>query len=445
MTEYPAKQDHFQSFDRGIELESRVLMPDRLRFWSSRTEFNAKLIPQGSGLSYAAASFGSDATSISHLNFNRILSFDSIEKIIEVEAGITLFDLFLFLKSRNLYLPIQPGFSALTIGGCVAANVHGKNQHRDGTFINQIESLTLFHPSHGEIHLSRKENSEIFNLTCGGYGLTGNILKVTLRAATVPSNTILLEHAEFSLSEAQLNECFINQNHDFSYTWHDFSRTGENFGKGLIYKASFIDSEDNEASPNKKSVQNRYLKNHLPFSIWNQYSVKTANWLYYTAHRHNKSPVKLSLFESLFPLEKKLFYYDFFGKRGFHEYQVIVPTEEIQEFLASIKFFLKKTYISITLGSCKFFSGSEYFLRFTGNGICIAINFPRSSKSLEFCQHLDAEIIRLGCKPNIIKDSRLPKIIAEKTYPEFHKFREALIDFDPKRVYKSELSERLKL
>lgn len=445
MTEYPAKKGRQLSFDGGTKISSQSIMPDRLRFWNSHTKFNPRLIPQGSGLSYAAASFGSNTTSISHLNFNRILNFDPIQNIIEVEAGLTLFDLFIFLESKNLYLPVQPGFSALTIGGCVAANVHGKNQHRDGTFINQIESIALFHPSHGIIHLSKKENFELFNLTCGGYGLTGNILNVSLRAVPIPSNTILLDHSEFTFSDPHFEECFSNQNSDFSYSWHDLSRPKDNFGDGIIFKASFIDSNSYQALPNKKQFQNHSFKNHLPFSIWNKFSVKTANWLYYTAHKLKTSPTELSLFESLFPLEKKLFYFKFFGKNGFHEYQAIIPTRNIKEFFASIKFFLKHTYIPVTLGSCKFFSGSDYFLRFTGDGICIALNFPRSNKSLSFCQHLDSEIIRLDGKPNIIKDSRLPKFIIEKTYPEVDMFRAALRDFDPKRIYRSELSERLKL
>ena len=113
--------------------------------------------------------------------------------ILEVESGVTLGQIYRFATPRGLFLLVQPGHPKITVGGCIGADVHGKNQFRDGTFLNVVESLRLFHPSHGVLELSRSSNPDLFFLTCGGYGLTGNILTARLRLAPIPSSRIVLK------------------------------------------------------------------------------------------------------------------------------------------------------------------------------------------------------------------------------------------------------------
>jgi decaprenylphospho-beta-D-ribofuranose 2-oxidase len=101
--------------------------------------------------------------------------------------------------------------------------------------------------------------------------------------------------------------------------------------------------------------------------------------------------------------------------------------------------------VPITLASGKIFGGQQNLLRFLGDGTCFALNFPRGGKANELLELLDSNLVQFGGIPNLIKDSRLPRQVAEACYPEIDKFRTLLRNFDSKRIFRSELSERLGL
>jgi hypothetical protein len=113
--------------------------------------------------------------------FNRLLGFDPVRLMLHVEAGAAIGSIALWAAERNLSMPVLPGYPAITVGGCIAADAHCKNPLRDGTFSDWIEAVTLYHPAHGRRTLDRKTHPEEFEATCGGYGLTGLIVDATLR------------------------------------------------------------------------------------------------------------------------------------------------------------------------------------------------------------------------------------------------------------------------
>ena len=134
--------------------------PDRLRMLNDRNE--EFQIPRGAGLSYAPASFGKDRLIRDMCSFDRILEFDESSKIVVVEAGISLKKLLMWSFSKQLFLPVLPGQPEITVGGCVAANVHGKNPYKDGTFMEQVEWIELSHPTLGTKIISRSNEKKIF-------------------------------------------------------------------------------------------------------------------------------------------------------------------------------------------------------------------------------------------------------------------------------------------
>jgi decaprenylphospho-beta-D-ribofuranose 2-oxidase len=438
----------FVSFDGGVHALGSLERPDRYRYWDQKLVTTPR-ISRGAGLSYAPCSFLDQGTSISHESFDRILGFDPIENIIEVEAGISLHALFCFLLKRGLYLPVQPGHGRITLGGCIAADVHGKNHILDGTFISQVESITLFHPSHGLMELSRTKEPDLFKLTCGGYGLTGNIVQARIRAKTLPSSAINLTPIPFLNSADGLNQLFTEAaSSDFSYTWHDFNRRDSRFGEGYLFKANFSEEGQNFTSqvevldPPELTSAGRAT---LPICAMNKYSIGLLNKLFCLQQSYGSESKSLSIQKALFPIHKTQFYFTLFGKKGFYEYQAILPRNKICEYLDDIKLKVKNDAIVVSLASAKAFCGEQELIRFTGDGICFAINFARNEKTYKFMQFLDKRIIDLGGIPNIIKDSRLPRNVFDSCYPQADKFRSLLNTFDSKRLFRSELSMRLGL
>lgn len=404
-------------------------------------------IPRGAGLSYCAASFNKKSTSVSHLLLNRIINFSEDEMIIEAEAGIRLGQLFQFLSKFELYIASQPGHSSITLGGCIAANTHGKDSFQKGSFSNQVESIKLFHPSHGIIEASRYTHPDIFELTCGGFGLTGHILSAKVKlnrfksyiVNTSPEETQGLDYTMKFFEEN-------SRNNDFMYSWHDI-RKNKDFGVGIIFNGKFdksITAKNNSEHLISKlnPPQSIKIRSPLPFGIFNSFTRFGINTVF---SLKNSSKIQNSLYKTIYAAENFDYYFSLFGTKGFHEYQVIIPPTAISYFARELKKYIDQNKILITLCSCKYFSEKRSLLRFRADGLCLSLNFPRNAASDKFCVFLDALCIDTGSLPNIIKDSRITKRTIDLCYPEADFFRERLHNFDPKHIFRSELSDRLDL
>jgi decaprenylphospho-beta-D-ribofuranose 2-oxidase len=432
------------SFDGGIRLQCIVARPERYRSLTSRD--GGPRISRGAGLSYSAASFGGGAVSLDHQRFNRVLAFDASSGVVTVEPGISLGALFDFLAPRGFFLAIQPGHPAISVGGCVAADVHGKNQFRDGNFSSQVEGLRLFHPLHGVLELSRDSAPGLFALTCGGCGLTGTILSVTLRAGRIPGAQIDL--VTTPLQGLQGLSGVLEDaagGSDCVFSWHDLSLSARPFGRGLLMHGAFIKGKDTPARHRAPRPLTAAARGRWYPPLLNSATAAAANALLFRSLKARTSRC-ITLHEALFPLARRgSRYFDLYGRRGFHEYQVLVPSPHFDGFAAELERRVRRHRIPVTLASAKFFGGKQEFLRFDGPGVCFAINLPRTAASARFLSLLDELSTGFRGIPNIIKDSRLPRAVAERAFPQFERFRRELLDFDPQRLYRSELSERLGL
>ncbi len=447
----PTRRQDLVSFDGGVAASVTMQRPDRYRHLLDMPGV-AVSIPRGAGLSYAPASFSADGISVEHGAFNRALELDGARARVKVEAGISLGELCALLLPHGFYLPIQPGHGRITVGGCIAADVHGKNQKRDGNFIEQVESIELFHPAHGVLELSRERERDIFELTCGGLGLTGHIVSVELRLQRLPGCLIDIEALRVANLAAGLHALeTASETADFVYTWHDLMRAGNRFGEGFLFRAGFVpegqptsgERASNEIHEGPQLTSEGRAR--LPFGLMNRHTAQWMNGLY--KHRFNGKSRhrRVDIHQALFPLESNQFYFSLFGRRGFHEYQFIVASEYVDQLTRELTDYLRSRGIAISLASAKIFGGESRLLRFNGRGVCLALDFPRDRNAGEMLAFLDALVLRVRGRPNIIKDSRLPREIVEQTYPEIAAFRRQLSAFDPERRFRSEVSERLGL
>ena len=444
----PELIDRTQSFDGGVSLQCTVQCPDRYSFFCA-SQATRHTIARGAGLSYAAASFGEGTVTVDLSCFDRVLEFDERTGIVEVEAGMRLDDLFQFLARRNYYLPVLPGHGAISVGGCVAADVHGKNQARDGTFMRQVQSVNLFHPSHGRVDVSSEHDAELFRATCGGYGTTGLIVSAKLRAKRLPGRAVDMRWYAISNLEEGISQLrVLAPASDFAFSWHDLTGRGSDFGRGYVSAGAIIDEPDRSGAREENWTAppiSGARRARLPISLFNSWSTKFVNAVHGFRRRKGQGVIRSSLVECFFPIHGSEVYFDMFGRQGFHEYQAVVPHDRIREYVVGIRSAISNHRVAVTLASAKLFAGASDLLRFTGDGICIALNIPRDSRSLAFLADMDRLILTVGGRPNIIKDSRLPKAVVEATYPEFERFRAILCRWDTERLFRSELSTRLGL
>ena len=416
--------------------------PDRLRMLNDRNE--EFQIPRGAGLSYAPASFGKDKLIRDMCSFDRILEFDESSKIVVVEAGISLKKLLTWSFSKQLFLPVLPGQPEITVGGCVAANVHGKNPYKDGTFMDHVEWIELSHPTLGTKIINRSNEKKIFNATCGGLGLTGIITKVALKLQKLSSEIIILSSKK---TESLKNTLEIMKQHtsdDLLYSWN-MGSTLFNFGKGIVTSGIFSDDSSSKTPQIKERKGMNSNDRLLPFSLWNTLSSPIINSINRKI-QSGKNIVKKDVYSALFPfVGTARMFYGLYGSNGFNEYQVLIKKKYSVEFIDDLTKLIKSEKPSLTILAMKLFNGKQKLLHFSDEGLSIILNLKHCNSTLKFLKKLDDIVISYKALPYIVKDSRLTKEVVEQCYPEYHVFKEILNEIDPKRIFKSELSERMNL
>ncbi|HXQ52322.1 MAG TPA: FAD-binding oxidoreductase [Stellaceae bacterium] len=440
----PTARRRLITMDGSFTADAALQRPDRYAFLSAATE-RRPAIARGAGFSFAAASFGAGAVTVDFTAFDRILAFDAASGIVEMEAGARLGALFCFLTARGFYLPVQPGHFSITVGGAIAADVHGKNPAREGTFLAQVRSLRLFHPAHGMVEASTTQNGDLFRATCGGYGLTGVIVSARLEAQPIPGDTLTLAiHPVATAREGAERLREWSTTHDLVYAWHDFARPGVEFGRGAAIVAKFSGKRGvrTEAAlrPSRFSPERRA---RLPLSLITPWTVRCINRVYSMKLRRSEGPTTLAA--ALYPTASSEPYLALFGRSGFHETQAIIPDARYGEYVDELRALVQRSGVTIALGVAKPFAGASDHLRFTGDGISLALHVARDARASAFLAELDRLVIAAGARPNIIKDSRLPRAIVETAYPDYQQFRAALRRWDPERLFRSELSARLGL
>jgi decaprenylphospho-beta-D-ribofuranose 2-oxidase len=359
---------------------------------------------------------------------------------------MTLGDLLKLTGPARLWLPVQPGYPAITIGGCIAANVHGKNPAQSGTFRHSVIDVTLFHPAHGTLRVSASKESASFDLTCGGYGLTGIILAATLRLAPLPGTR--LSRVRIPLRDLQAGLACVRATPPdcaFTYTWQDAAPGARPFGRGIAYRGTFV-----VGAPRPRDVHARYWRlraagARLPVSGWNRWTAGAINWGYRVLESAKPDATEISLFDSLFPFARRPGIFLLFGRCGFVEYQTIVSDDRAEYFLERLERLLGGSRLPSVLLSMKRFAGTQRHLRFERDGVSITLMLKRSKAVLAFLPSLDQLVVETGGLPNIIKDSRLPGPVVKTLYPEYEVFRRELNSYDPRRLFRSELSERLEV
>ena len=431
----------FFSFDRNYSAEVNFIKPSKFKELEKISKSKENFINIGSNLSYCPLSFSEKSISISLNGFNRILNFDSKQKEITVEAGITLAELLNFTLKYNLWIPQLPGYPFITLGGAVASNAHGKSCAIDGTIRHSVKSMRLFHKKNGWINLSENENKDIFELTLGGLGLTGTIVNITLSLQTITSTNFLTKKNQvLSLSECiKMIKQKSKNKKSFIYSWNMASDLST-LGKGIVFENTMCDDGKNENFniPAKKIFFSRPF-----FSTWNKISISVANKIFFKLHNLSKNTKNEDFIEVIFPFYGKESYFNFFGKSGFIESQLLIPDNNIDEFLEEFKFLFKQYSPVITLLSFKNMSGEQSLLRFEDNMICMTLDYVNNNKNKLFMSEIDKLCIKYNALPSIIKDSRLARSVVEKCYKNIGEFKEKIKKYDTNRSYKSEISEKL--
>ena len=226
-------------------------------------------IPRGLGRSYGDAALNENAGVIWQVLLNRFLSFDSATGVLECESGVSLAEIIQYFLPRGWFLPVTPGTKFVTVGGAIAADIHGKNHHKDGSFSNFILDFRLLTPT-GEVLLcSPAAQAEIFWATVGGMGLTGIVLSARLQLRRVDSAYVFVDfHKAPNLEDSLATMEASDARYDYSVAWIDGLATGATMGRSVLMRGNHAPAVELPARFRKSACQSR-CSSHP----WNLFSI----------------------------------------------------------------------------------------------------------------------------------------------------------------------------
>ena len=439
----------FKSTDQSYKKKQRIQTFSNIQRLQSFVSKNREVIASGSRLSYAPLSANSQGTCLSMLNFNKIIRVNYKDNTVEVESGVRLLELYNKLKQEKMYLKIQPGHPEITVGACIATNIHGKNNIKEGNFSKIVLEITLMMHDGSIVKASRKKNLQFFEATIGGFGLTGIIISAKLKTHEIQSEFILQKtESIIDLNELPIHLEKNSITNEYAYAFVNMSSpSNKHWGRSLIYSGNFAEEIENETSPGIKNTRNLFLiKNssiYLPI-LNNRYFSLAINDLYYAKENIRMSKI-IPLKNALYPIMGKEYFFKAFGGNGFVEVQNLIPFNEFREYILSLRALQKKFDAIISLAGAKFFNSPNEGISFSGSGISLSLDIPLNPVNLRFLDSLDKLNIETNSITNIAKDSRLSRHVFEKEFPSTKIFKEKIIKLDPSLKFQSELSKRLSL
>ena len=436
------KKIQFTSLDRHISKECDVFYPKDVSHLSDlNTKFN--FIAQGSGLSYTAASFKTNSIVVKMDNFNKIGELDGKDNLIKVESGVTLLKLYNHLIVRGFIIKCLPGYYNISIGGMIAGNTHGKNHYKNGCFYNFIDSIELFHPKYGVLHCSKSNNRKLFDLTIGGFGLTGIIISSVLKIEKISkksTESISMYMPDLATTISTLYS--LKDEVETILSWNNFSKSSKKFGEGaLMY--SVPSKTNNIVAINKPKVLNPHQE-IFNIKLFNRITIPIINKLFLFYSLYSPKIKNQPHYLTLFPWHNKLLYFFGYGKKGFIQHQVLIPHHNVDAYFEEFNHIWNKQYFPIFFTMIKLFKGGYKYLNFDGSGVCYAVDIINDKDGLKFLNKLDQLNIKYNCLTNILKDSRLKSdIIIKQFKDEYFKFKNDVLEYDPDLIFRSDLTDRI--
>lgn len=409
------------------------------------------LIARGNGRSYGDAALNPNLT-ISMLKMDRMQAFDEKTGLLTCEAGVLLADILDVFVPRGWFPPVVPGTKFVTVGGMIAADVHGKNHHRDGSFGTYVESLLLVTADGRTRTCSRTENADIFRATLGGMGLTGIILSASFRLKPIETAFVMEE----TLAARDLGETMTlfetSANWPYSVAWIDCLVRGAEQGRSLLMRGRFMECSAlpaRLAADPLRPAAGRQLTVPInaPSGLLNRHTSRVFNEWYYRRGARLSYPRPVHFDRFFFPLDRLRAWNRLYGRRGFVQYQCVLPKGESPVGLRALLDRISTARRTSFLAVLKLFGpAGEGVLSFPMEGYTLALDFPMHTGTPALLAALDEITHRHGGRVYLAKDACSTPARLRQGYLQYDTFSTILTESaNLSSKFASALSRRLAL
>lgn len=400
---------------------------------------------RGAGLSYGDASLGGNI--LSTMKFNKILQFDDQAGIITVEAGATLDEILKVIVPKGWFLPVTPGTKFITAGGAVAGDVHGKNHHSEGAFCRYVTRLLLLMADGKEIVCTPASTPELFKTVCAGLGHSAFILSVQfklkpIKTAFIRQRNVIVENLDDMLAKLQ-----DFGSTTYSVSWIDCLARGNSLGRGVLMLGEHatpdeVNDKDLLRVHSNPKVTAPFF---FPSFLLNSLTVRSFNFLFFNKYKLGSKDFIVHYDPYFYPLDFVRNWNKLYGRRGFLQYQFVIPFENSAKGLRVILDKISKSGLASFLAVLKGMGAGENLLSFPMPGFTLALDFPVSDKIFPLLNELDKIVVDLGGRIYLVKDARMAPDTYWKGYPNASEFKRLVTTFDPGHKFSSLLSKRLNM
>lgn len=373
--------------------------------------------------------------------YNHFLDFDAERGLLCVQAGTTLKEILEVIVPKGWFLPVTPGTQFVTFGGAIASDIHGKNHHKEGSFCDYVNWYRLMLPNGDIVTCSPTENIALFRATNGGMGLTGVILDGEFRLKRIQSAFIDMTTIKARNLDEILELFDTHVGFTYSVAWIDTLARGAHIGRSVL----MLGEHSTDGGLSLPEPREKSLPIDFPDFALNSIGVSLFNTLYYNKNFKKQLQKRVPYRPYFYPLDAVLHWNKMYGRRGFTQYQFVIPKSE-RATLRNILDEIAKAKSASFLAVLKLFGKeNENWLSFPKEGYTLALDFPIRSGIFDLLKRLDKLVLDAGGRLYLTKDATMSKAMFEAGYPNWRKFVELRRAIGADKVFSSLQSERLGL
>lgn len=405
------------------------------------------LVARGLGRSYGDASLQPRGVLVTE-RLNHFIGFDAQQGALRAQAGVSLAEVMDFAIPKGWLPPVIPGTRHVTLGGCFAANVHGKNQFKIGDFAEHVLAIKLTKADGETLECSPETNAELFWATAGGMGMTGVIEEVTLRLRPIHASVL----AAMTYKVASIKDMVAAFEHyqdsaDYMVGWIDHMARGNELGRGIFETANHLAPEDDATPCNDyRPARTRFtVPFYAPPFLLNTFSMGLYNKWRFRRYSSERTTEHISFNSFFHPLDSIGNWYKLYGKRGFFQYQCLIPeSPAIAAVMQDMLDLIQEHEVFSFLAVLKYHRDGVGLLPFSKHGYSLALDFPNTPRVRAFLPLLDAFVAEQGGRVYLAKDAQLTGDMFARMYgEEAAKWKAAIHAADPGARLVSLMAERL--
>ncbi|MBN8582307.1 MAG: FAD-binding oxidoreductase [Anaerolineae bacterium] len=416
---------------------------------------------RGAGRSYNDASLNGGGVVLDMSAMNLIQEWNPTTGVVRGEPGVTLELLWQKVEPDGWWPPVVSGTMKTTLGGCLSANIHGKNNFKMGTFGEHVIEFTAILPTGAEITCSPKKNSDLFYAMISGYGMLGIFTSVTLQMKRLHSGLLTVDAFPVPNLRRHLFALQDGAPHnDYIVGWLDTFAGGSSLGRGQIHAARYLHEGEDKNPRETMKLKNQILPPRI-------FGVFPKGWLYQFmkpfANNLSWSMVNLakyvaSLRTHTFRQPHAAFHFllDYvpnwelsYGSGGLIQYQSFLPKETAEAAWTEILALSKKRGMPSYLGVTKRHRPDKFLLTHAVDGFSLALDFKVTSatrsKLRAMLLEFDQIVIANGGRFYFAKNSETTTETATAFYGEetVKKFKQLKKRCDPNGLLESDLYRRI--